>query len=370
MSDHLSSPRAVADPASDICDLYLFPSPSRPGHLTMVMTVFPRAGASALFSDAVICRFRLRPAAIAGTGADAAFAVGGVDDEIVFDIVASVPTEVQPQQCTCTSPTGSSVTCAINDRSGAQADGMLLFAGLVSDPFIFQMESILQTLVTGEMQFGKHTTNTMAGANVLAVVLEIDCAQWLSSGPLFALVGETLAAGKRPIRLERVGRPEIKNIGLQWPGNDMVNRTVDLRDLYNLEDAFALGSTYRDAYKGRLNANLVFYDNLDGKVDWPTREDGTHPLLDLLLDDYLVVDVSKPFAEDTWSEIEQAMLAGHDHRTCGGRALNDDFLDTYYTWFINGGNGPRISDGVDQATVPAGREFPYLAPPTMPQEAQ
>ena len=34
-------------------------------------------------------------------------------------------------------------------------------------------------------------------------------------------------------------------------------------------------------------------------------------------------------------------------------------------WFllINAGNGPRISDGLDQATVPASPVFPYLAPP-------
>ena len=48
---------------------------------------------------------------------------------------------------------------------------------------------------------------------------------------------------------------------------------------------------------------------------------------------------------------------------CGGRALNDDMMDTYYTLLINAGNGPRIRDGVDQTTVPASRIFPYLAPP-------
>ena len=31
MSDHNNSPRAVAEPAIDIGDNYVFPSPSRPG---------------------------------------------------------------------------------------------------------------------------------------------------------------------------------------------------------------------------------------------------------------------------------------------------------------------------------------------------
>ena len=43
MSDHFSGPRALAGPAGDICDVYAFPSPERPGHLVLVMTVLPMA---------------------------------------------------------------------------------------------------------------------------------------------------------------------------------------------------------------------------------------------------------------------------------------------------------------------------------------
>ena len=35
MSDHFSGPRALAGPAGDICDVYTFPSPERPGHLVL-----------------------------------------------------------------------------------------------------------------------------------------------------------------------------------------------------------------------------------------------------------------------------------------------------------------------------------------------
>jgi len=372
VSDHLSSPRALADPASDICDFFAFPSPDRPGRLVLVMTVFPRAGAGAQFSDAVVCRFRLRPARIAATGPHARFAVGPVGEELTFDCTFSVPVDdasvhgTLAQECTCTTPAGSTVAATVNDRGGGSGEGLRLFAGLASDPFIFQIESIMETLTTGKMAFGKHTTNTMDGANVLGLVLEIDHQRWLGGSSLLATVAETLAAGRRPVRLERVGRPEIKNVGMQWNGNDTVNRNIDLRDLYNDEDAFALRAAYRPAYAERLSANLKFYDGLDGNIAWVPDEHGMHPLVDLLLDDYLVVDLSRPFSADSWSEIEQAMLAGRPHNSCGGRALNDDFLDTYYTWFINGGAGPRISDGVDQATVPATDEFPYLALPNDP----
>ena len=38
MSDHISGPRALAEPVADITDVYAFPSPDRPGRLVMVMT--------------------------------------------------------------------------------------------------------------------------------------------------------------------------------------------------------------------------------------------------------------------------------------------------------------------------------------------
>ena len=65
MSDHISGPRAIADPVTDITDVYAFPCPESPRHLVLIMNVFPYAGPSALFSDAVIYRLRVRSASIA-----------------------------------------------------------------------------------------------------------------------------------------------------------------------------------------------------------------------------------------------------------------------------------------------------------------
>ena len=64
MSDHNSGPRALADPVVDITDSYVFPSPERPGLLVLVLDVFPNAEPTALFSDAVDYRFRVRPVTI------------------------------------------------------------------------------------------------------------------------------------------------------------------------------------------------------------------------------------------------------------------------------------------------------------------
>ena len=69
-------------------------------------------------------------------------------------------------------------------------------------------------------------------------------------------------------------------------------------------------------------------------------------------------------AADSFFEIEQATLDGRAHQTCGGRSLNDDVIDKELTLLVNGGKGPRVSDGVDRPQTPVSDAFPYQAPPT------
>ena len=78
MSDHISGPRALADPIADITDLYAFPSPSHPQTLVLVMNTLPFAQPSDLFSDGLIYRFRIRPLTqIAPNGYRAPFDTSG-----------------------------------------------------------------------------------------------------------------------------------------------------------------------------------------------------------------------------------------------------------------------------------------------------
>src|SRR5215217_7659612 len=91
MSDHISGPRALADPIADITDLYAFPSPQQPGSLVLVMNTLPFAQPSDLFSDGLVYRFRLRPLVRAASNGDRApFQVD--PDEVVIDCVFSDPT--------------------------------------------------------------------------------------------------------------------------------------------------------------------------------------------------------------------------------------------------------------------------------------
>jgi hypothetical protein len=181
---------------------------------------------------------------------------------------------------------------------------------------------------------------------------------------LHDLERRALAPGEEPTQtFERVGRPEVKNFLLALRTQDRVNRDIDLRDLYNLEDPFHVGPDYRGAYRARLDANLAYMDTFDDVIGWPLGPNGEHPLTELFLADHLVVDVSRPYAENGFLEIERASLSGRRHRGCGGRSVNDDVMDALYTFVIGGVDVPRISDGVHQATRRGTTTFPYLVLP-------
>ena len=117
MADHFSGPRALADPASDVTDVFTFPSPERPGHLVLVLDVFPSAAPTALFSDALRYRFRLRPVTATSADGTPAFVAGA--DEYIFDVSFAVPSPhggVVAQAGTCTTPSGVEIPFQVGEE--------------------------------------------------------------------------------------------------------------------------------------------------------------------------------------------------------------------------------------------------------------
>jgi hypothetical protein len=362
LSDHISGPRALAEPIADITDVYAFLSPERPGHLVLVVNTLPFAPPDARLSDGLIYRFRVRPL-VPREQSEFRAPFGVADDELVFDCVFSDPS-ASGQEGSFTTPSGDVVSFAVDDESGGEEGGVRAFAGPRWDPFFLDAPAALKTIETGELAFTDPGSIFLDGKNVLTLVAEVDCSRFFDGAALVGVVAETLTRGRLNVRFERVGRPEVKNMLLAPKQFDQVNRDLEIRDVYNMEDGFHLASSYLGAYRARLNANLAFWDGLDGETRWQPDDDGKHPLTDLFLADFLVVDVAKPYAESgSFLEIELAHRASREHETCGGRALNDDVMDTFFTLIVNGGDGPVIRDGVDQATRPGTRTFPYLAPP-------
>ena len=366
MADHGAGPRSIANPEIDISDLCAFPSPERAGNLVMIMNVCPfRPSSATLFSDAIDYRIRLRPVRVASTGRQASFAVGETERtfSFTFDVPRTQGGGRRAQSGVCHTPSGE-VGVTVGTEDGAHSNGLRVFAGCRLDTFF--VDQLFSGGIRMNRRLPKPTAiNSTAGQNVMSLVVETDSKALFGTGagPLVGIIAETTTRGSYRARQDRVGRPEIKNFIMMDKASDAVNRDLDVRDLYSEEDGFKLRPDYLGAYRARLNGSMAFYDGLDGKTDWPLDEQGDHPLTELLLADFLVVDVSKPFAEVSYFEIESALLRGVPHQTCGGRWLNDDIVDTVFTLLINNGNGPRISDGVDHTTAPASRTFPYLQPP-------
>lgn len=361
MSDHLSSHRALQDPVIDVTDLYAFPTPGAAGRLTLIMNVFPSARPGAAFSDAVAYRFRLRTATV-HPGRPQLTTVGATEHSVT---VTFSDLEGFRQTAALLTSNGSARRVAVGEQAHAGDDSLRLFAGLRLDPFFMDAPAEVRTRQTGRVAFQTKGRNSAEGQNVLSIVVECDVRAAFGDdiGPVVAVVAETTTLGEPAARFERKGRPELKNIMLSQNGNDPLNRDLDLRDPYNQEDAFALSSTYLAAFRARIDANLDFFNGLDQRKDSGLKANGTYPLTDVLLDDFLLVDISKPYREDGFLEIELAALQGRTHTSCGGRALNHDVIDALYTLIVNGIDGDPVSDGVDRATVPAGTAFPFLAPP-------
>src|SRR5208283_4414266 len=349
MSDHFSGPAVMGDPAVDITDFYAFVSPERARDLVLIMDVFPMATPQAFFSDVLTHRFRLRPLTRVG-GNITHGAVEYTIDVRFNDVAEGTPV----QKGNIVASDGREASFVVGKPF--EQDGLRVFAGLVSDPFFMDVEAAIRTDFSGKLSFNT-AENTVQFRDVLSIVVEVPIAPIVKHFGGVTLVGaiaENIVTRRgKPIRIERLGRPEIKNVLMANTTRDPNTKGVEIRDLYNREDAFALSREYRPLYESRLDANLAFFDGLDGKTAWPLGPTGRHPLRDLLIGDFLILDLAHAFAPGNFLEIERSMLDDRPHKSSGGRWLDDDILDDLLTLVVNGGRGERLGDGVNAPTKPA-----------------
>ena len=140
MSDHISGPRALADPIADITDVYAFPSPETPGRLVLVLNTLPMAKPTDLFSAGLLYRFRLRSLTQApGEASGRGFVPG--QEELVSDCVFDPPPPEHisdldtgrpghQQDGHCVTPAGERVSFRVNDEHGGAGRGIRVFAGV------------------------------------------------------------------------------------------------------------------------------------------------------------------------------------------------------------------------------------------------
>jgi hypothetical protein len=358
MTDHVDGPRQIGDPSADLTDLFAFTSPENPDRTVVALCVFPSAGSSAMFSNAIDHAIVVRRVSIVGTGNAARFKP---DDQEIrftcrFGALEPAPAGGKPaQKGTCTLPGGQALPVLVHDESGASAaDGTFrVFAGLRSDPFC---------LAWLREEPGP---NLLQHDNVLCIVIDFDPRRVLdpSKGTLFGVIAETVPFGaSNPIskllpRIDWVGRPEQTNMRLYNPAMEGGD---DLRDLWNQQTPFALDSALRPAFLKQLTASLHNLDMRDGREDWPP--DALAAVAEVFLDDFLVIDISRPTTDAGYLEIERSTLDGHPYSTGGGRTVNVNVMDVMITWARNRGR-EQLRGGQTEATKPGTNRFPYFATP-------
>jgi hypothetical protein len=361
MSDHVDGPRQIGDPASDLSDLFAFISPENPGRTVLIANVFPSAGTSAVFSNAIKHSIVVRRASVAGIGDAAKFRTSDPEYRFscAFDALERGSDGAKPiQRGTCTFPDGQKLNFVVNDEKGAStADGVFrMFAGLRSDSF--NLAWIVAIL--------KPFPNLLEHDNVLSIVIEFDTHRVLDpdKGSLFGVIAETSALpraagfiGHEPPRYDWVGRPEQSNMRLN---NNGMGEVDDVRDLWNQQTPFAIAEEFRPTFRQRMLDSLANWDMRDKKADFTSAQLAASA--EVFLDDFLLFDVSKPINDISHLEIEKSTLDGKAYTTGGGRTLDANCIDILLTWMVNR-DREALHGGSTGPTKPGAKVFPYAPTP-------
>jgi hypothetical protein len=345
-SDHLDSPKVIADPRVDIGDIYAWTSADG-RRLNLVMTIVghaldknaeyafhidsgPRFPDTAARTD-ITCRFASR------TQADCLI---GRDETLQGD---------------------ASKAAGLASASGHSR----LFAGLRDDPFFNNVKGSRAAfdLAAATLRQGvprdaagcpaytprqtaaildqwRHTDggpprNFLAGWTPMAIVLEVDLGLVNRGGPVLAVWADTLVDD---VRIDRMGRPLTGNGLLAHLGSD------EEADAYKLQYNAATPGT-ADEFVPVIAKSLALYDGYDGRCGNQWMIDAAAPaarrylpLARLLADDRLWVDS----AVATCTQLFGVELGRHD---CGGRTLHYDAVNVYRS-LLAGGTNDAVTDGV------------------------
>jgi hypothetical protein len=365
MSDHVDGPRSIGDPTADLTDLFAFISPESPARTVLAACVFPKAGGTAMFSNAIDYSIVVRRVTVAGVGSAAKFqpAEGEIRFTFQFQVLERDAAGKVIQRGACTLPDGRRLSVTVNDDKGASTPerDVRIFAGLRSDPFYLAWD-------IGRL---KRLPNLLQHTNVLSMVVELDTGLLdPAKGSLFGAIAETVPIPQPPTplgypapRIDWVGRPEQTNMRFNNPAMPGI---VDLRDLWNQQTPFAISKELQPLFLQRLKDSFAVWDGLDGKVDW--TPDTLAANANVFLDDFLMFDVAKPITDQSHLEIEKSTLDGRPYQTGGGRTVNANVIDILLTWLVNR-DREFILGGATGATKPGMKVFPYLATPNRELQA-
>ncbi len=375
-SDHLDTAAVIADPASDIGDLYAWTSPDG-RRLNLVMTIVGKK-----FSDHVRYSFHVDSAARQGPPA------ASVSISCEFN-AATAPE--------CRAGDADHLRGEAGSEAGIPGENgrFRVFAGLRDDPFFNNVRGTRAALNVADAAMkagavldaggcprfdgdtasriheewrktdGGPGRNFLAGWNTAALVVEVDLDVVNAGGPLLAVWATTVVRGHTPgharelpdgVAIDRMGRALTGNMLLGT--FDAAADSDPLKSHYNgaAPDDWAM-------FAPALAKNLAVYDGFDGRCGNAWKSAGARPaarytrLALLLADDRLWVNSAETRCK-TYLAVESGV-----RDDCGGRTPAYDAVDTFRS-LLSGGRTQGLPDGVDRddREHPAAH-FPFLAPP-------
>lgn len=198
-SDHQDSPVTIARPGADITDPYIFPSPTNPSNVVLVMNVHPLIpsgqGLTTYFDPGVVYQMNFDTASENGSTFPATtitrnlviqfkFGTAGSGQSVTVYGPAAAPTTDSTTRLVAQTGTGT-----IN--TPFTAGSMHVFAGAREDPFFFDLAQFLKILPdrnqgstaasclpvlgngTCPTGFNNPGSDTLRGYNVLSMVVEL-----------------------------------------------------------------------------------------------------------------------------------------------------------------------------------------------------
>jgi len=371
-SDHLDSPKVIADPRLDIGDIYAWTSADG-RQLNLAMTIVGHA-----FHQDANYAFHI--------DSGARFGQTTVSTDIVcrFASMTQAECRIGPRERIAGDP---GRPAGLKSRDGRSS----LFAGLRDDPFFNNVKGSRDAFnlaaatlkeglprdaagcpaytpaqsqaILGRWRHtdGGPTRNFLAGWTPASIVLAVDLALVNRGGPLLAVWADTTLHGER---IDRMGRPLTGNGLLAHLGDD------DVADAFKLRYNAATPATAAE-FVPIIAQSLALYDGYDGHcgnqmmIDADAPPDQRYgPLARLLADDRLWVNSATTTCTQLFAVELAALPDGVRFRKdCGGRTLHYDAVNIYRS-LLASGTIDSVTDGVtqdDQAHSDA--VFPFLAPP-------
>jgi hypothetical protein len=366
--DHQDGSQVRDEQSGDIGGLWAF-MPDRGDQaapLVVAMGIRPFAVNRSEIGSDYDYSFRIRPAALDGVGARLRSWVGASELRVTcrFNRTRQVVCDMMQVSASGASNSEGGVAGDFGKPLRSLGRGMAVFADLRTDPYMANIQAIHECMDNGEVAFRageQKIRNSFADGHINTIGLIVEIHPELlpkSNGlPLLAVAAESVLVtdgGER--RIDRVGRSETSVFLIQDDAK---------RNAWNSHGPFASDGT--DAFRDEMQRGMTGVDAFSrkGYGDYP------HPLLNVMLEDYLLLNPTNPVDPlDTkvnhYMELEWAAFNGQSTAALsGGRRLTDNSVARFFSIFARQGKSSFAHlDALRQPLFrPTHATFPYMSGP-------